>query len=152
MYEVPIDDDDTCTFQLQNWSRVCGPAALPDDGALRLGLLEDLPPDVRLRREALQQWLPDAQEELRENGSLGGLVSRFGSSSRATNRIHFICMVYMVQALRNSIKISEAMCESVAIMSIIATVRCPLLTLLRVPTQKQKHNFCRSSTFRFPSV
>ena len=55
-------------FQLQNWSCVCGPAALPDDGALRLGLLEDLPPDLRLRREALQQRLPDAQEELRENG------------------------------------------------------------------------------------
>ena len=55
---------------LQNWSRVRGPSALPDDGALRLWLLADLAPDVRLRREALQQRLPDAQEELRKNGSL----------------------------------------------------------------------------------
>ena len=46
-----------------------GPSALPDDGALRLRLLENLPSHVRLGRQTLQQRLPDAQEELWENGT-----------------------------------------------------------------------------------
>ena len=53
------------TFQTR--SRFRASPTLPDDRTMRLWMLEDLQTDLRLRRKALQQRLPDAQEELRVN-------------------------------------------------------------------------------------